>query len=354
MGLKRKALTLRRQGKSEEAEELLRNAKILEAQMDMEAPKTELPPDASKDKGPEGFGYLITNEKHGSMEDVVVVNEHSVQAVVDPTEEVVEQATTLGLKESETRKPSSRSSDLSTPAMSQIIEDNHPLLVVVAPPDKMGISEGTYFVPPSDQSGNFIELLTGDKWNGSYVPTDKQENQWTLSSGISSLVNPPLLVESVKSANEDLGSKVDAPPQKREEMADDDKKPSISEVNSGQAFASQKNKSSLQQEILVHKRKAVSLKREGKLAEAREELRQAKLLEKKLEENDSQPRSSPSDTPIPSSSVTSIGQRVQTSGDSAPKMLSGRDRFKMQQESLSHKRLALNLRREGRVEEAKA
>ena len=85
LGLKRKAFTLRRQGKSEEAEEPLRNAKILEAQMDMEAPKTELPPHASKDKGPEGFGYLITNEKHGSMEDVVEVNEHSVQAVVDPT-----------------------------------------------------------------------------------------------------------------------------------------------------------------------------------------------------------------------------------------------------------------------------
>ena len=45
-------------------------------------------------------------------------------------------------------------------------------------------------------------------------------------------------MESLKSANEDLGSKVDAPPQKREEMADADKKPSISEVNSGQAFAS--------------------------------------------------------------------------------------------------------------------
>ncbi|KAJ9680305.1 hypothetical protein PVL29_019581 [Vitis rotundifolia] len=52
-----------------------------------------------------------------------------------------------------------------------------------------------------------------------------------------------------------------------------DKKPHVSEANSGQAFTSRKNKSSLQQEILAHKRKAASLKREGKLAEACEELR---------------------------------------------------------------------------------
>ncbi|CBI38341.3 unnamed protein product, partial [Vitis vinifera] len=196
LGLKRKALTLRRQGKTEEAEEVLRNAKILEAQMDMEAPRTELLLDPSKDKDLER------------------------------------------LKESETVKPPSMSSGLLIPEMSQIVEGNNPLLVDIGPPGKMGISEGTYFVPPSDQSGNIMDLLTGDEWNASHVPSEKQE---------------------------DLGSKVDAAPQKREEM----------------------------QEILSHKRKAVSLKREGKLAEARDELRQAKLLEKNLEEDDPQPRSSP-------------------------------------------------------------
>ncbi|RVW58720.1 hypothetical protein CK203_102683 [Vitis vinifera] len=354
LGLKRKALTLRRQGKTEEAEEVLRNAKILETQMDMEAPRTELLLDPSKDKDLESFESLITTEKHGSMKDVVEVNKQSVQAVVDPTEKVVEWATSSGLKESETVKPPSTSSGLLIPEMSQIVEGNNPLLVDIGPPGKMGISEGTYFVPPSDQSGNIMDLLTGDEWNASHVPCEKQEGEWNLSSGISSFANPPLLVESLKSTNEDLGSKVDAAPQKREEMVDADRKLHVSEANSGQAIASQKNKSSIQQEILSHKRKAVSLKREGKLAEARDELRQAKLLEKNLEEDDPQPRSSPSDTSISSSSVTSIGQRTQTLVDSAPKMLSGRDRFKLQQESLSHKRSALKLRREGRIEEAEA
>ncbi|RVW86440.1 hypothetical protein CK203_035559 [Vitis vinifera] len=321
LGLKRKALTLRRQGKTEEAEEVLRNAKILETQMDMEAPRTELLLDPSKDKDLESFESLIPLKN---------------------------------MEESETVKPPSTSSGLLIPEMSQIVEGNNPLLVDIGPPGKMGISEGTYFVPPSDQSGNIMDLLTGDEWNASHVPSEKQESEWNLSSGISSFANPPLLVESLKSTNEDLGSKVDAAPQKREEMVDADRKLHVSEANSGQAIASLKNKSSIQQEILSHKRKAVSLKREGKLAEARDELRQAKLLEKNLEEDDPQPRSSPSDTSISSSSVTSIGQRTQTLVDSAPKMLSGRDRFKLQQESLSHKRSALKLRREGRIEEAEA
>ena len=113
------------------------------------------------------------------------------------------------------------------------------------------------------------------------------------------------------------------------EMVYADRKPLVSEANSGQAFTSQKNKSSLQQEILAHKRKAVSLKKEGKLAEAREELRQAKLLEKNLEEDDPQPRFSPSDASISSSSVTPTGEKVQTSVNSALKkeMLSGCERF---------------------------
>ena len=120
---------------------------------------------------------------------------------------------------------------------------------------------------------------------------------------------------------------------RRREMVYADRKPLVSEANSGQAFTSQKNKSSLQQEILAHKRKAVSLKREGKLAEAHEELRQAKLLEKNLEEDDPRPRFSPSDASISSSSVIPTREKAQTSVNSAPKkqMLSDCERFKLQQ-----------------------
>ena len=69
------------------------------------------------------------------------------------------------------------------------------------------------------------------------------------------------------------------------------------------------------------------------MAEAHEELRQAKLLEKNLEEDDPQPRFSPSDASISSSSVTSTREKAQTSVNSAPKkqMLSDCERFKLQQ-----------------------
>lgn len=109
---------------------------------------------------------------------------------------------------------------------------------------------------------------------------------------------------------------------------------------------------SVQQLILAHKRKAVSLKREGKLAEAKEELKQAKLLEK---ENTNvhyiNPEMDTGDrTPVPSTSK--VTKKEET--DDSPPKLSSRDRFKLQQESLSHKRQALKLRREGRHEEAEA
>ncbi|KAI3741084.1 hypothetical protein L1987_58751 [Smallanthus sonchifolius] len=108
----------------------------------------------------------------------------------------------------------------------------------------------------------------------------------------------------------------------------------------------------IQQQILAHKRKAVSLKREGKLAEAKEELKQAKLLEKESMDvhNKSPDLHTEDKTPVPSTSKVTKKEEI----DDSPPKLSSRERFKLQQESLSHKRQALKLRREGRHEEADA
>jgi hypothetical protein len=108
--------------------------------------------------------------------------------------------------------------------------------------------------------------------------------------------------------------------------------------------SSNSSQSSVKQEILGHKRKAISLKREGKLAEAKEELRQAKVLEKSLEnQNSPEPKTEPK-----AESIAKTEPVVQK-----PKV-SSRDRLKIQQESLSHKRSALKLRREGKMAEAEA
>lgn len=105
--------------------------------------------------------------------------------------------------------------------------------------------------------------------------------------------------------------------------------------------------SSRKDEILMHKRKALALKREGKISEAKEELRQAKLLEKTLEE-ESTPTTHLTAT-VESEVVVPESKPVQTR-----KSIPTRDRVKIQQESLSHKRNALKLRREGKIAEAEA
>ncbi|PKA50704.1 1-phosphatidylinositol-3-phosphate 5-kinase FAB1B [Apostasia shenzhenica] len=105
-----------------------------------------------------------------------------------------------------------------------------------------------------------------------------------------------------------------------------------------------------QDQILAHKRNALALKREGKLTEAKEELRKAKLLEKSFSDEESgRNEKATSVSTSESSSVAHESKRFDIH-----KPISGRDRFKMQQESLTHKRNALKLRREGKIAEAEA
>ncbi|XP_057801435.1 uncharacterized protein LOC131016739 isoform X2 [Salvia miltiorrhiza] len=126
---------------------------------------------------------------------------------------------------------------------------------------------------------------------------------------------------------------------KDEIKADENEKPQELHVSK------QPHSGSLQQEILAHKRKAVALKRDGKLAEAKEELRQAKLLEKGVDET---PQTTTNSSDMSASDVSSA------SPSSVSKPLSSREKFKLQQESLGHKRQALKLRREGKTAEAEA
>ena len=133
-------------------------------------------------------------------------------------------------------------------------------------------------------------------------------------------------------------------------MTDVDEKPNTSQSNVVPDDASHDDVS-LRQDILAHKRKAVALKREGKLTEARDELRQAKLLEKRLEDGSMQTNSASTSNV---SNASNVVQKKPDSSNSAAKPLTTRDRFKLQQESLAHKRQALKLRRDGRTEEAEA
>ncbi|CAM6088330.1 unnamed protein product [Calypogeia fissa] len=132
---------------------------------------------------------------------------------------------------------------------------------------------------------------------------------------------------------------------------------------------------SLQEEIKMLKRNALALKREGKTSEAREELRRAKILEKQMEtgtQSSTEEHQSPdglsksggtssSTTPEkPSQTVSpdkpqAASSHAQTHKEQVRQELrQGKDRKKLQQESLAHKRKALGLRREGKIDEADA
>lgn len=233
LGLKRKALALRRQGEADEAEEVLEMAKVLEAQLSqMEAPKQEVPAEVNKTHNDETCSSLNIAADNGavgtSLKDII----------------------------------------------SNQLRQTKP-------------SEGL------ERKDQMIEK-----------PEGKSENQ------------------------------------------------SSDELNHSQVMASTNNQSSPQKEILAHKKAALTLKREGKLVEAKEELRQAKILEKSLQDSIQKASTSFSSSEVSSSNNTVTGQK-EKSPVAAPKM-SSRDRFKLQQESLSHKRQALKLRREGRTEEAEA
>lgn len=127
----------------------------------------------------------------------------------------------------------------------------------------------------------------------------------------------------------------------------------------------------LKDDILLHKRKAVAFKREGKMAEAREELKLAKLLEKRLEGAQQDSVDGGGDSTASAVQQSSVVQQHASSGNHTdsvasappaqaskstqpPKAMSSRDRLKIQRESLAHKRNALKLRREGKTAEADA
>ncbi|KAF3451624.1 hypothetical protein FNV43_RR07719 [Rhamnella rubrinervis] len=351
LNLKRKALVLRRKGETKEAEELMRMVKVLEAQMEEKHPERVHPHDALENDKSEGFGSLINQEKQENPKDAMEITMGLTQARVSPNDEVVKLSAGLGIMESNKENP--RSGTLEGTGVPEP-EFWH----------NAGTLEGTS-IPQADQSTNLIDLLTGDDWRGSQ--TSERQTDMSNYHSDGSFLNSPLQSQTLTSSSEDLASKSDV---KTERGVLSDDKPHFNEANYVQEHASQKDQSTLQQDILAHKRKAVALKREGKLAEAREELRNAKLLEKHLEKDNPETKTSSSpvtktssspetktsssDVSVSTSNVPSVSQKTSGLSNNIQKPLTSRDRFKLQQESLGHKRQALKLRREGRVAEAEA
>ncbi|KAK1284114.1 1-phosphatidylinositol-3-phosphate 5-kinase FAB1B [Acorus calamus] len=262
LGLKRKALTLRRQGKLEEAEEELKKAKVLEDEM--AAMEVQIPSGSGTTKlneaALEGYGDMSSSSKTSrGKEDLAVEVD---MGLVKPFQR-------SDHSEADLPKPLPTSSKSSTP-------ETHPM-------DSVSVT-------------NALKTVSDEPVMASTQSTQQGSSQ----------IQDTLI-----------------------------------------------DRTSPQQEILAHKRKAVSLKREGKIAEAREALRQAKLLERSSEVDSLHANIDSTESVVPSTS-DSASTVHENNTNQVRKPLSGRDRFKLQQQSLAHKRQALKLRREGRMEESEA
>lgn len=346
LDLKRKAHAFRRKGQAVEAEEVLKMAKALEVQIEeLEAPKGVHLHDYSKEEKPGSSGLLVNTEKQGSLKEDKEVG-RSIRVEVGRTDEGVKLSADSGSKRNHAVNPPLRNPNFLVPPTSQLPTE---LGNLGEPgyPDNQRIAQDPSQSSPA-QSGNFIDLLTGDDWRGSPGSAEKQYDCLTGTVG-SVNSSPPI---QLGCSQEDLRNKDVAIIDKQEDTVVADEKPDAKEANLVQRSSSQKNESATRQEILAFKRRALALKREGKLTEAREELRQAKVLEKRLEEDSPQSKTSLSDVPGSVYNNPPAGQKHHGSPSSDPKPMSSRDRFKLQQESLGHKRQALKLRREGRIEEA--
>ncbi|CAN8245135.1 unnamed protein product [Cochlearia groenlandica] len=309
LDLKRKALAFKRQGKNVEAEELYTNAKILEAQLsELETPKDEPMAEACRDEQVETKGSAPKNYM-----DVDLL----VGSQIEDT-------------------------PLKSASVSHPTQHNYDLLGDFISPAKSG-SFSTHEMAETrvvsqscqQQQPSMMDLLTGENSERSQVPTGKGKAETKPASGLQNSHGSEQTVARQESETGNMQSP------------------------SAQNISPQNN---LKQEILAHKRKALAFKKEGKMSEAKEALQQAKLLERRQQQQQQQQQGENPSPEIPrrGDSVSAMHPLAREKEEtlpssSAPKpVMSSRDRFKIQQESLSHKRQAMKLRREGKMQEAEA
>ncbi|KAL1188320.1 hypothetical protein V5N11_001749 [Cardamine amara subsp. amara] len=213
-------------------------------------------------------------------------------------------------------------------------QDNFDLLGDFISPAKSGSSsahgmtESSVLSQPSQQQPNMMDLLTGEHCERSQIHAEKGKAETNSDIGLGN-TEPRVAHEESEPGN----------------------------IHQSASVQNTSPQNTLKQEILAHKRKALALKKEGKMSEAKEALQQAKLLERRQlqeGENPSPEKLGRDDMVSATQHPPPAREKENSPSSSAPKPMSSRDRFKLQQESLSHKRQAMKLRREGKMEEAEA
>ncbi|CAH2047924.1 unnamed protein product [Thlaspi arvense] len=382
LGLKRKALTLRRQGNVDEAEEVLNQTKILEAQM--------LEIDSGKNVFADGDQMKKTSTDSGINAEDDSVTESDMK---DPS--LLSTLKNLGWEDEEPKKEEASFSSTHSTGPRVASKSKGQIQR-----ELLDLKRKALAFKRQGKNGDADELYSKAKVleeQLAELETPKDEPMETKSSAstmdVDSLVGSQTEEKAVKPTAQDsydllgdfisparsgmIESRVDAESsQKQPSMMDLDlltgersqvptekgKAETKSDLGLGNNHSTEQTLSapgnvqntspqnSLKQEIMAHKRKALALKKEGRISEAKEALQQAKLLERRQQEGESpSPEKLRQDV-----SVSATREKENSPSSSAPKPMSGRDRFKLQQESLSHKRQAMKLRREGKMQEAEA
>ncbi|KAL3677091.1 hypothetical protein R1sor_027039 [Riccia sorocarpa] len=449
---KRKALTLKREGKAEEAKAELKLAKALEKEME------ELENLASGVTQPESDGGLLQKSRHDTSSlPAPIAYEYEGEAEVTDADmhdpEILEALKGVGWKpepEDGTADKPSRPSSSGLPALAgfenpvslkSLLDSGR---IPEPTPEELGryatskVGGQKYENPPYTKlpgldSGSrnretpafdhraanskgarssqpvTLDLLSGETWSApskeaAVAESDSDEDDLFDADMVAALQSiglaPPVtgrkgpkLKTGVAEQLADGGSRVTAKVSANQQVSNQgissvsspvpslnprvEKLESVSSsgpVDSGVNNTHKEVATDLQEEIKMRKRKAVGLKREGKLVEAREELRQAKLLEKQLETETSSAavpdvdlKSTSASFPVVHDdqppqkqlgefppSVNPAATNLTHKQQMQAQVRQGKDRMKLQRESLAHKRKALGLRREGKTEEAEA
>ncbi|KAH9627225.1 hypothetical protein KSS87_018502 [Heliosperma pusillum] len=352
LALKRKALALKREGKLEEADEELKKGKILEQQLDEIDNSSNVSYKASE---PAAVDFDLSSILAPMQEDVDLTD----QDVDDPTYLSVLQ--NLGWQDEDNVMPSAQVPD---PPIQASVESRDKTPARKRQRSKgeiqrelLGLKRKALALKRQGQETEADELLASAKTLEEELSECEAPKQYQLvdfseskvEEEVKAQVTLPEITETTEEGSHESPLKrtaeVSSASEKRqvvhETSPSSDLSPGVSPEN---------KKSPVQQEILSHKRKALMLKKEGNLAEAREELRKAKLLERSLEEE--QPENLTMEVTYSTVSSTVKGEQIPPQLTTKP--MSSSDRFKLQRECLTHKRNAMKLRREGRTEEADA
>ncbi|KAL4201783.1 hypothetical protein AMTRI_Chr02g260380 [Amborella trichopoda] len=336
LGIKRKALALRRQGKSDEADEELQKAKVLEAEMEEieSSQKTQVLGKKDTDLKVENQGSVPIANKEEQGKKVAeggISDDISYSVNMDLTEN---QALTSKVTDTQSVQI------LDLLSGDAYTTNNLNSAPIILPNDNHSVHHDAseFIVETQGPSSKPAEILKSVVHVSEKLSTPNERGEQFVQAMESSLIHEE---DAANERREKL-----AEPMERKHVHEADASIETSAPKISLAVPSDRNSSQLA--VLAHKKNALALKKEGKLAEAKEELRQAKLLEKSIETGQVA-------NTTPSVSTSDDISNIKEEKQNQPRRpISSRDRFKLQQASLAHKRQALRLRREGRIEESEA